>query len=330
MILPTRSVPGVLRKIFWLAVPVLLLLVWVGTARGQPDLPWQAYWQLVDETDQTVSFAERSPAQAQALMKDLAERWENVTHVTLPGGELLVVNSGVLVDQLELLHPDWKELHALLAQMKASQSRASLAAFSEQDARAVQAILERPEYAWPDDSQQNPIQRFIANLLQKLLDFLNQLLPRGETTGGLGLYLFYTLGVFLILMLVLYFSLRGIFRELVQDANLEKASDGEEGLTATQAMQRAQDSAGAGDHRLAVRYLYLSLLLLLEERGLLRYNRSRTNREYLRSVQDHPQVALLLQDVIEVFDRVWYGYQAIDDSSYANYVEQVNRLKEQK
>jgi hypothetical protein len=319
-----------MRKYSWLIASVVLLLLWSGIARGESPLAWQDYWRLVDETDQKVSLAEGSPAQARALMQGLAEQWKSITHVSLPDGEVLVVNSGVLVDQLEMLHPDWQGLHALLAQMKASQSRESLAAFSEQDAQAVRAILARPEYNWPDDSQQNPLQRFFANLLQKIRDFLMQLLPRGGTSGNFAMTLYYTLGVFVILLLVLYFSFRGVFGELVQEASLENAHSSEEGLTAAQAAQRAQDSARLGDHRLAVRYLYLSELLLLEERGLLHYNRSRTNREYLRSLQDHPQVALLLQDVIEVFDRVWYGYQAIDDESYARYVEQVNRLKEQK
>jgi hypothetical protein len=38
-----------------------------------------------------------------------------------------------------------------------------------------------------------------------------------------------------------------------------------------------------GDYRTAVRYLYLSLLLLLEEHGLLRYDRPLTDREYLQA-----------------------------------------------
>ena len=309
---------------------VVGLLLWSAIAQGESSLTWQDYWRLVDETDQKVSLAEHSPAQAQALLKDLAGRWKIITHVSLPDGGLRVVNPGVLVDQLEQLHPDWQALHDLLAQMKTSQSRESLAAFSAQDARSVEAILARPEYNWADDSQQNPLQRFFTGLLQKILDFLKRLFPGSETTGNFALPLLFSLGVFLALLLVLYFSLRGIFGELVQEANLDNGNSSEEELTATQAMQHAQNSARAGDHRQAVRYLYLSELLLLEERGLLRYNRSRTNREYLRSLQDHPQLALLLQDVIDIFDRVWYGYQPIDENTYAHYVEQVNRLKEQK
>ena len=332
MTLRTRFFPRVLWNFTWpaIALVLLLLLRCSGTARGESTLSWQEYWRLVDLTGQKVSLAERSPTQAPALLKDLADRWNGITHVSLPGGEQMVVNPGVLVDQLEQDPPDWQSLHELLARMKASQSRESLATFTEQDAQSVQTILARPEYNWPDDSQQNPLQRFLAGLLQKIVDFLNRLFPPGKTSGNLFLPILYTSAVFLILLLVLYFSFRGIFGELVHEAGLEKAGGGEEVLTAAQARQRAHDLAENGDPRQAVRYLYLSGLLQLEERGLLRYDRSRTNREYLRSIQEHPQLALILKDVIEVFDRVWYGYRKIDKENYAKYVEQVNRLKEQK
>jgi hypothetical protein len=322
--------PGALRKFSWLLLLAALLVIGSVVARGETALSWKDYWRLVDETGQKVSLAEQSPTQAQALLKDVSDRWRAVVRVSLPDGKLTSVNPGLLVDQLDQVHPDWKGLHALLAQMKASQARETLVPFSAADAQAVQAILARPEYNWDADAQQNPIQRFFADLWQKFTDFLNRLIPQNGLPVDFDLRPIFTLAVSLVLLLVFYFSFQGIFRELVQEANLEEESRGEESLTAAQAMQRAQGSAENGDRRLAVRYLYLSALFLLEERGLLRYDRSQTNREYLRSIQEHPQLAVILQEMIEVFDRVWYGYRSIDRDSYAHYVEQVNRLKELK
>src|SRR5574341_98434 len=101
-------------------------------------------------------------------------------------------------------------------------------------------------------------------------------------------------------------------------------------LTADSALRRAQTLSAASDYRTAVRYLYLSSLLLLEERGLLRYDRSLTNREYLRSVAHLPELASTLRDVVEVFDRVWYGYQLLDAAAYARYADRVADLRRQK
>jgi hypothetical protein len=68
----------------------------------------------------------------------------------------------------------------------------------------------------------------------------------------------------------------------------------------------------------------------LDEQGVMRYDRSRTNREYLRSVSSRPELAAPLHDVIEVFDRVWYGFQKVDENTYKSYVEHVEELREKK
>ncbi len=334
MIPDSRALSKAFRKPFWLLAIALAVLVFLlsgsRAVQAEGTLPWDQYWSLVEETAQKINQAENGPPdQAQAELKAMAARWKEVTHVGLPDGGVLIVEPGLLVNELQALHPDWDHLHALLAQMKASQARESLSSFTAQDAQAVQAILARPEYQWTDEAQ-NAIQRFLMELWQKIVDFLSQFIPQNGVNVPVDARPLFALGIFLALLLVLYFSFRGIFHELVGEASLAQDDSAEENLSAAQAMQRAQEFAQSGDHRLAVRYLYLSGLLLLEERGLLRYDRSRTNREYLRSVQEHPQLALNLREVIEVFDRVWYGYHEIDEESYAQYVEQVNRLKEQK
>jgi hypothetical protein len=113
------------------------------------------------------------------------------------------------------------------------------------------------------------------------------------------------------------------------EVELDAAAAGEL-LTADTAFKKAQGLADAGDYRTAVRYLYLSSLLMLDERGLLRYDRSQTNREYLRSVAHLPQLAALLREVIEVFDRVWYGYYPLDEITYAEYATRVAELRQQR
>jgi hypothetical protein len=95
-------------------------------------------------------------------------------------------------------------------------------------------------------------------------------------------------------------------------------------------MQRAQALSMQGDYRSAIRYLYLSSLLLLDEQGLLRYDRSRTNREYLRSVSSRPELANPLRAVIDVFDRTWYGFEDVDEETYKSYVQHVDELREKK
>ena len=70
--------------------------------------------------------------------------------------------------------------------------------------------------------------------------------------------------------------------------------------------------------------------MLLEERGLVRNDRTQTNQEYLRSVAGRPELASVLRDVIDVFDRVWYGFQALDEQAFAHYAGRVEQLRQQR
>ena len=138
-------------------------------------------------------------------------------------------------------------------------------------------------------------------------------------------------GAALLLILSLFYISRRLSRSLVREAELAaQASEDEALLTSKGALQRAQTLSTQGDYRNAIRFLYLSSLLVLDERGLMRYDRSRTNREYLRSVSSRPQLANPLRDVIDVFDKVWYGFESVDEQTYQSYLKHVDELRENK
>ena len=134
-----------------------------------------------------------------------------------------------------------------------------------------------------------------------------------------------------ILIFSLFFVSRALSHSLVREAQLA-AEEGEndELLTSKGAFKRAETLSIQRDYRNAIRYLYISSLLVLDEQGLMRYDRSRTNREYLRSVSSKPELVKPLQDVIDVFDRVWYGFEGVDEKTYQSYVERVDELREKK
>ena len=139
-----------------------------------------------------------------------------------------------------------------------------------------------------------------------------------------------TIAGILFLLFVFWFVGREFMGGLLLEAGAGPSTrDAGEPLTAARALQQAQNLSTAGDYRNAVRYLYLASLLRLDERGLLRYDRSRTNREYLRSIDEKPELASNLKDVIDVFDEVWYGYQPLDKSSYEHFVDRVSDLQDQ-
>ncbi len=132
-------------------------------------------------------------------------------------------------------------------------------------------------------------------------------------------------GVLLVIGVLVY-ALRGVRGTVLRDQAVRQAAE-EASLSSADARTRAQTLINGGDYRSAVRYLYLSSLLWLDEHKLLRYERSRTNREYLDQVQNNPQLHERLSPVVNTFERVWYGKRPLDDEAMRTYQEQVDALR---
>ncbi len=85
------------------------------------------------------------------------------------------------------------------------------------------------------------------------------------------------------------------------------------------ALAHAKTAEASADFRCALRFLYLSVILHLQERGKLPYDKSLTNREYLRRVQVDTDLQAMLGPAIAVFDEVWYGHKPCDAETVASY-----------
>ena len=285
-----------------------------------------AYWELVADTEEAVAALSGDPIPDQrAALADLAARWATVNEVRLADGSLLPVTHAGLVELLRADEPDLAAIgHRLEALQRAQQSWLE-PAYDQDEARQattrLDTILARPEFQW-QETEPSLLERIWQWFLRTLFD----LLPAGQ--GNLLFnYLLTAFGALMLLVVLLY-AARSLFGSLAAEAEEEGLEHLETDLTSEEALARAQTFSRGGDYRSAVRYLYLSTLLLLDERGVLRYDRSRTNREYLRSVSGRPEVADTLRRVVEVFDRTWYGYQPLDAESYAAYEAAVNDLQQ--
>ncbi len=71
----------------------------------------------------------------------------------------------------------------------------------------------------------------------------------------------------------------------------------------TQAGQAFRD----GKHAEAIRLALLALIARLEKQGLLRYDTTRTNREYQRELRQRADLAACFGQLARIYDRVWYG-----------------------
>ena len=286
------------------------------------------YWSLVEQTRDRLRDAEGQPeSEVRVALEGLAGQWSAVSEVERQDGSRVAVDVTFIVAALRAESPNPEQLAGLLDALLDAHKTYPQEVFDLSDLDSLHAILSRPEFQWPP----NPAGDWFQRLWDKFAAWLDKILQPFEISinvPGAGQPI--TLVAVLILLAVLAYVFRGLFTDLVKETRAEADAEDDRNLTSETAFRKAQTLSSQQDYRSAVRYLYLSSLLMMEERGILRYDRSRTNREYLRSVSGHPNLAKPLRSVVDVFDRVWYGFEKLDESTYKEYVTEVEELKEQK
>ena len=313
-----------------------LLSLWSLPAGSSPSyfaqeatpITVEAYWEMVGQARQAITKMGALPAdEIRRQLNGLAEEWEKVTAVELPDRRVARVDSSHLATELRADPPDLDRLEKLLDALLQAHAQYPQEVFTLQDIEPLKGILARPEFQWGQPSQAPDWFQRLWNAFSSFLERMAFGIQNTVYYGRVPLMI----GAALLLLLSLLYISRNLSRSLVREAELNAQSSEDEALLSSKgALQRAQTLSSQGDYRNAIRYLYLSSLLVLDERGLLHYDRSRTNREYLRSVSSQPELATPLRDVIDVFDRVWYGFEAVDEQTYQSYAQHVDQLREKK
>ena len=282
-----------------------------------------AYWDLVRASREAVKKLGGAPqAHIQQELAGLAGKWQAVTTVEMEDGLLVPIDNGYLLGYLQAETPDLTKITEILDTLLAAHAAFPRRLFSIGDLDALHQVLSRPEFQWPEKAP-NPLNEWFQRLVNRILHWLD----RGQISVPALPLLPMIASIMLVLILIWVF--RTLFNDLVGEAHLNGEVGGDdEPLDSQAAFEKAQAVSRGGDYRSAVRYLYLSSLLLLDERDILRYDRSKTNREYLRSVSNSPELAGPLSEVIEVFDDVWYGYHSLGEDSFKHYSQRVEELKE--
>jgi hypothetical protein len=290
------------------------------------------YWTLVEQTRQVIAGLKGLPAQKiEQELSLLAAEWNSVDAIRLDGDQIVPIDNSHLLSLLNAENPDLDRILGLLKVLQAAHDSYPTQVFTTDDLASLESILLRPEFQWQAQQGPNPIAEWFARLWERINEWLNDLFGDGVSLPAIpGSWSIPTILTSILLILILLYIARNLIMDFVGDARLDgDGNSADEKLTSDLAFKKAMDLSRGGDYRSAVRFLYLSSLLLLDEGGLLQYDRSKTNREYLHSVSGSPQLAEPLEEVIEVFDDVWYGHHALDEDSFKHYSERVEQLREQ-
>jgi hypothetical protein len=285
-----------MRRLGWAA---LVFLLWVVPASAQGSVIDETdFWQRLKQTDTLLADSSN--------LNQVHDLWAGVDHIRLSGGQMMPLDLRWMTTA--------SDAAALRNQVRAlldEHSRTTtLPSNPDKSLSALDKVLQDPQFQydetptpWPDDTRLPDLPPIPAELSQLLL-----------VVAGIGA----------VIVVIVYFA-RGL---QMQRATAETPAPDDDPTTSNEAHDRAAEAERASDYRSAVRYLYLACLLLLDERGLLRYDPALTNREHLQRAASHPQLADLLRPVVNMFDRVWYGFAPVDDALYREFRQTVERLQQ--
>ncbi|WP_298818726.1 DUF4129 domain-containing protein [Chloroflexus sp.] len=255
----------------------------------------------------------------------LARELIPINRVQMPDGQIARVDQRWLAEALAQRDPD---LPAIAARLGALIDALAMPEHGV-PATALQQweqVLNEPPFNQTRDES------WLTHFLNWLLEWFAQLMPEvpevpvaNEPEAISGLTPLVQIGLIVAAMLlggVIIFWARGA-RRVLRAPVKAPAEATDDPVTVSEAQRLAAAARQASDRRSAVRYLYLAALLWLNEQGVLRYDRSLTNREYLQRLRSSSPARDLLEPVIATFDAVWYGFRPIDDQAFARYEEQV-------
>jgi hypothetical protein len=285
-------------------------------AQSSNSLSESEFWSLLNQTENALQNSGSSSVEIIRLQA----LWADVTAVRLDDGTQIPVDLDWLTSglaQADLVERQkLQERVVALLDYRASQA---IEGGTSDPLTMLDRVLEDSRFQYPDVTPTPPM----PPPTEDAAPSENPDLP--QSAAELSQIVLLVAGIIVVMFVVGYFA-RGL---RIQGAGTtETLEPNQDPETSLHAEELATTSETIRDYRAAVRYLYLSSLLLLDERGLIRYDRTLTNREHLQQIADKPQLLELLHPVVGTFDRVWYGFAPLDERLYEEYRHNVERLRE--
>lgn len=181
-----------------------------------------------------------------------------------------------------------------------------------------QELSTSPEYDYQIEAQ-NP-ETFWQRFKRWVLELLREITAVPWVGKTLKIFFYVVFG--LVFLALIYQVLGGEIQSAFIGKNRDKAMSVPSRIRDIQSvdLQKELDKAiAAGDHALAVRYLYLMAIRDLDRKGLLSWKKDKTNHDYLRELSGTSTYA--------PFDRLTYYYDYIEYGEFPVGQESFERVR---
>ncbi|MEO8611371.1 MAG: DUF4129 domain-containing protein [Chloroflexota bacterium] len=304
-----------MNRRFWARLVLVLLgmVVCIQAATAQDTgISEDQFWAQLNRTSGLLATVDAQTDPSDSL-KQIQGLWEGVERVKLYNGNSVAIDLAWIRDALADGQP--ATLDALGRQVRALLDYHDSGFYGDGNfggnpsLAALAEVLRDPRFQY-------------ADLTPTPVPEIPQAEPaKPAEASSLAQIALLVAGIAVVIAVFVYFA-----RSLqVQQAAIE-TDENADPTTSTDAQSRADENAQSQDYRSAIRYMYLASLLMLDERGVIHYDSSLTNREHLRHLRDKPQVYDVLRRVINAFEEVWYGYLPVDETYYQRFRQQVDEL----
>lgn len=193
----------------------------------------------------------------------------------------------------------------------------------------IKHILSAPEYNRKFRTDSNdPISEFIERNLERLLEWLQGAVSDGSASSMSKALAVAIMVLFVGLCVLLALKVTGGLRARLPNGDADLPDDFEL-PSSSRLMAEAAKLANAGDYRGAFLRAYLGSISYLDEVGALRFERSRTNWEYLRDLgsRGHDSLVHELRPLTSDFDRKLYGHDHCTQHDYDRAVEAYDQVR---
>lgn len=310
-----------MKRAFFLAMLGAALL-FTQTAFADNPISLAEYRAVIAQVRALAQQANTRAANERApQLNQAAALLENARAVKLPSGAEQTVDNTALI----ALVRDARKTELAVARLTALENALAqpLVHINPNDLAILEAILSRPPFV----EQPSALPTWLQDILRSVLDYFDRL--ASNTMRGVFEWrdLVILIGIFLVLGVLIYF-IRNLRRNMVQEDALATLPKEHSARTPGEAFNHAQFFMTQGDYRNAVRQLYLATLLILDQRGKIKYDPTLTNREYLHQTANDPRTTAALAPIVETFDRTWYGFEPITPTEFDAYRARVEKVQE--
>lgn len=216
-------------------------------------------------------------------------------------------------------------------------SKISISPSNEKEVKEkLQEILSSAEFN-ESESKRN----LLTSLRERFVDFLKDIFEKLNVSKNFG-SLFYDgnipFGTLSIIRLVILLLLIGvivlILYIIIKNLRNSKEIKYSEDLMLLNTIKDPEFLLGkvneylkAGDYNQALRYLYMSVLISLNNLDVIKINKSKTNKQYLMEINsERPQIYNLMAQFTQDFNVFWYGNKRIEKSHFNTWFSKYNAL----